>query len=700
MSGRISDRLKAVRRQFFVGRTNEKELFRQALATDDAPFFLLYIYGPGGVGKTTLLTEFGNLAVDAGADTHYIDARNFEPTPDAFRAALAVAQGLAPHEDPLAALAARGKRVVLLFDTCETLAFLEPWLRNDFLPEMPANTLIVMAGRNAPSAAWRTDPGWRSLLHVAPLRNLTPDESQSYLNLRTVNITERNSIVAFTHGHPLAISMVADVLDQHPDLHFEPIAMPDIIQSLLVRLVQDAPSVAHRTALEAVSMALYMTEGLLAHMLKVEDARAIFEWLRTLSFMDTNRYGLFPHDLVREATATDLRWRNPDWYVELHRRARDFYHHRLNQTSGFNQRRILAELMFLHRDNAVVRSFLEFQVNDNLFTDHMRSNDVPLLVEMVRRFEGEQSAAIAAHWFQCQPSAVLVIRDQRQQPAGFLSLLQLSEAELHNIEKDPPVLAAWRHLQRTAPIRPGEIVLYIRHWMDKDEYQQISTSQSRIFLNCLQYYLTTPGMAFSFFVTSDPELYTAVLTYADIPRLAALDFEMEGRRFAVYYHDWRLSPPMNWLELMAEREIAYSAESALPPQPPASAVTSVVVLSEPEFANAVREALRHITRRDELQVNPLVRSKLVTERAGSGAGPAGRAEVLHQTLLDAVNLLQSSPKQTKLYRAIYHTYVLPAPTQELAAELLNLPFSTYRRHLKEGIENVVETLWKSELGLA
>jgi hypothetical protein len=36
----------------------------------------------------------------------------------------------------------------------------------------------------------------------------------------------------------------------------------------------------------------------------------------------------------------------------------------------------------------------------------------------------------------------------------------------------------------------------------------------------------------------------------------------------------------------------------------------------------------------------------------------------------------------------------------LAAELLNLPFSTYRRHLKEGIENVVETLWKGELGLA
>jgi len=40
----------------------------------------------------------------------------------------------------------------------------------------------------------------------------------------------------------------------------------------------------------------------------------------------------------------------------------------------------------------------------------------------------------------------------------------------------------------------------------------------------------------------------------------------------------------------------------------------------------------------------------------------------------------------------------PAATQELAAELLDLPFSTYRRHLKEGIENLVDTLWSRELG--
>ncbi len=60
--------------------------------------------------------------------------------------------------------------------------------------------------------------------------------------------------------------------------------------------------------------------------------------------------------------------------------------------------------------------------------------------------------------------------------------------------------------------------------------------------------------------------------------------------------------------------------------------------------------------------------------------------------------LQNSPRETKLYRAVYHTYISPAPTQEQAAELLDLPFSTYRRHLKEGMARIVELLWEWEVG--
>lgn len=696
MSTRLADRLKAARRRHFVGRDAEKQLLQSALTSDDPLFYVMYVYGPGGVGKTTLLQEFGLMAQQAGVEAVYLDMRNVEPTPDAVLASVALALGATLPADPFELLQHRG-RTLFLFDTCEMLLPLESWMRERFLPELPATTLTVMAGRNQLSTAWRADPGWQSLLVHVPLRNLAPDESMAYLDLRTVPEAERRRIVAFTHGHPLAISMVADVIDQQPGQHFEPIAAPDIIQSLLERLVQEAPSPLHQMALEAACLALYMTEALLAAMLDLPDVHIYFEWLRGLSFVEAGRYGLFPHDLVREAMVTDLRWRNPDLYVELHRRTRNFYHQRLRQTSGFNQRRLLAELIFLHRDNPVVRAFFEFQVNETLFTDQVRPSDAPVLVEMVRRHEGNAAAAIAGHWFVRQPTATLVIRDQRQAPVGFVTMLLLNEATSDDLARDPASRQVWEFVQRQGGLRAGEQALFFRFWMDGESYQAISTTQTRVFLNIIQYYLITPGLAFSFFPAADPALYQAVLAYADIHRAAQLDFETEGRPYGIFYHDWRSTPPMAWLELMAEREITYSAETALPPTPPPVS-QAMLVLSEPEFAQAVRDALRHITRADELQGNPLVRSRLVVDRAGGEASPAARAAALHDVVVEVIDLLKSSPRQMKLYRALYHTYLQPAATQELAAEVLDLPFSTYRRHLKEGIDNVVETLWGRELG--
>ncbi len=39
----------------------------------------------------------------------------------------------------------------------------------------------------------------------------------------------------------------------------------------------------------------------------------------------------------------------------------------------------------------------------------------------------------------------------------------------------------------------------------------------------------------------------------------------------------------------------------------------------------------------------------------------------------------------------------PAATQERAAAALGLPFSTYRRHLTQGVDRVVAWLWDQEV---
>jgi hypothetical protein len=683
-----------------VGRVAERDLFQSALAAPELPFQVLYVFGPGGVGKTSLLLEFAHLCDQAHTWAVYVDARSVEPTPDAFLSALKRALDLAPQDAPLEWLAARSSRSVLLLDTCETLAPLNGWLNDVFLPQLPTNTLLVLAGREPPPPAWQSDPGWQSVIRWLPLRNLSPQESQIYLTQRAVPTEQQPEILNFTHGHPLALSLVTDALAQRPGLRFQPESTPDVIKTLLERFVQMAPGPAHRAALEACALVRVTNEALLAEMLAMPDPSTssgqgpheLFEWLRGLSFIQSRPGGLFPHDLAREALDADLRWRNPDWYAELHRRARSYYVAHIQQSSGQAQQRTLLDLIFLHRHNAVVRPFFEWQTSGGVLADALREDDLPALLAMVARHEGAEAARLAQHWLAQQPQGVLVLRDSESRPAGLLVMVALNQATGEDFGTDPAAQAAWTCLQRYAPLRPGERATLFRFWMAADTYQAVSPVQSLLFVHMVRHYLTTPGLAFTFIPCADPHFWSPVFAYADLARLPAADFEVDGRRYGVYGHDWRAAPPAAWLGMLAERELGMTAAAPPPPAEP------LMVLSESEFAAAALEALRNVSRLDALRGNPLLRSRLVVERTGPDAPLSERAAAL-QALLKAVGEeLQQSPRELKLYRALHHTYFQPAATQEQAAEILDLPFSTFRRHLTAGVQRVTQILWQWEIG--
>jgi hypothetical protein len=682
-----------VRRRRFVGRDAERALFRSAIVAAELPFHVLHVFGPGGVGKTALLREFIALGAEAQIPSYYVDARDVEAVPDSFISALHLAMGVATAESPLAVLAARPGRSVILVDTYETLAPLDSWFRESFLPEVPADTLVVFAGRQAPAPAWRADPGWQALVRLLPLRNLSPDESHAFLSGREVPAEQRDSVVGFTHGHPLALSLVADLFSQRPGIRFEPQNAPDVIKTLIEQFAQQVPGPAHRAALEACALARATTEPLLADMLATPDAHDLFEWLRGLSFVESGTLGLFPHDLAREALATDLRWRNPDWFAELHRRARTYYTTHVQHAGAQEQQRLLFDLFFLHRDNAVMRPFFEWQESGAVLVDAARAADWSQLVAMVERHEGAASAALAAHWFARQPESVLVFREADDPRAGLLAIVSLTRAQPDDLAGDPAAAAIWRYIQRHFPLRAGEEATVFRFWMARESYQSVSGIQSLIFANMVRHYLMTPSLALTFFPCADPDFWAPLFAYGEMPRLPDLDYVVGDRRYGVYGHHWRARTPADWLAMLAEREIAAGLE--LPAA--ASAGETLLVLSEPDFTAAVHQALRDFTRPDALQRNPLLRSRLVVDAAGASASAPARAAALQVALAEAVDRLQASPRQTRHYRAVYHTYVQPAPTQEAAAELLDIPFSTYRRHLSEGIAAVTELLWQREI---
>ena len=215
---------------------------------------------------------------------------------------------------------------------------------------------------------------------------------------------------------------------------------------------------------------------------------------------------------------------------------------------------------------------------------------------------------------------------------------------------------------------------------------------SVISINIGLYYMNTPGLAYTFMPCAAPEFWKPAFSYVDLEQLEEAAFEVDGRRYTVFGHDWRVTPPLAWRDLLAERELA---EAPLEHQP--TRLAPLVVLSQPEFEESVRNALRDIMRPDALQRSPLLRSRFVLDRVGAHASDSQRVAALQAAQREVAQTMQAQPREQKWYRAVYHTYLQPAATQEQAAELLDVPFSSYRRHLKSGVDRIVELLWQCEL---
>ena len=693
MPATLSDALRGNLRASLVGREDERALFSAALAAETLPFHVVHVSGPGGVGKTTLLREFERLAQAAGAPTALLDLRDVAATPDGFALAVRAAFAGAPG----------GARRVLLLDTFEAAQDLDGWLQRVFLPGQPADQLVVVAGRHPPGPAWTADAVWADAVRTLPLGNLSDAEAEAFCTVRGVPAAEQAGVLAFTHGYPLALALVAERLRQRPGQPFVPSEAPDVVRALLDRFVRDLPSPEHRTAIEGAALVRAVTAPLLAALLEdaggdgSPDATALFGWLRDLTFVDDGPRGLVLHDVAREAIEADLRWRDGERYAELHGRARRFYTSRL-LAEGHETALVLGDYVHLYRDNPVVAPLLGPLVGAWRGAEvrparPLHPADVPALVAMTRRHEGDDAADVAAHWFAAQPHATEVFDAADGTPAGFLTALALDETEAADRAPDPLARAAWAAAERTR--RPGERVLLFRFWMDAEAHQGLSAVQSIIFARTVHLYLTVPRLAVSLLPVAEPELWGPVFAFVGLARWpeAEPDGGPAGRPPAVFGMDWRAVPPAAWLDALAAR-----VPMEVPAPPERAAPDARVVLAREAFDEAVREALRTMPRAHLMADNPLLRAALVEEATGADATPAERAGALVGHLTRAAETLRAAPRDVPLWNALRLTYLTPAPSQAIAAERLDVPFSSYRRHLVRGIAHVADTLWREETG--
>ncbi len=697
MTTALADQLAAARRRSFVGRRDEVALF-EALLAKPGTGGVVYLHGPGGVGKSTLLRQVAWLGEQSGRRVLWFDARDaIDPGADGMLAGLAQALGGLPTGAVLETLA-KTAGLLLLVDTAELLIPLDRWLRDDLLAALPADAVAVLAGREPAPLAWRVDPGWRGVLQTIALTNLAPAESGEMLTALGVPASEHAAALAFTHGHPLALALVADVCAQKPG-PFALKANPQAVSALLAGLLDAVPSSRHRGALEACAQVRVTTEPLLAALLDVPDARELFDWLCGLSTMEYGQRGVYPHEVARDALAAELRWRHPARYTEIHRRAGGYYQHQFRGADPLAQQSVLRDLAYLHRDNAVFGPLAHALSpgsagGGDLVVAPPRATDWAVVRELIERHEGAASATIAEHWFARQPEALAVVRTPDGVVAGCCLVLRLESVDDADRRVDPGVDSARSYLDRNAPLRAEESATLLRFWLDAEEYQGLSATATAISMHLARIYLTNPQIAVSLQCYADPEYWAPLLAYVDFTRVAESDFSVGGRGYGGYGHDWRVVPPVAWLELLGARE---TAEQPLEIASAAAGVAPVRVLDAEEFAGAVRAALYDLERPDRLRGCALVRSRLVSARAGTDTSPAGRAQAIADVIREGAAVLEASVRDRRGYRALHHTYLQPAGSQQRAADLLKLPMSTFRRHLAAGIERLTEILWEREL---
>lgn len=670
----LGQSLQAARNRAFVGREAELAHFRAMLdGHPDAPT-VLYLHGPGGAGKSMLLRRLGADARDAGRPVVEVDGRMLAPAPGAFEAEAAAARA--------------GDAAVLLVDTFDRCQDLEPWLRDHFLPTLPAGALAVLASRQRPDARWLSDPGWARALRVVPLRELSRRDALALLEVRGVPPALHDPLLDFSGGHPLALSLAAA---EAARAAAEPAAEPAawrppraVVESLLAQLVGEVPTPSHRRALEVCAHAHMTSEDLLRAVLP-EEAGRLFGWLRQLPFVESGPCGLYPHDVARSVLLADLCWRDPRGFAWMHGRMRAHLAERVRYAADADVGSVMGALMFLYRGGGSAAD-PRWRALGTLREEECSATDRFAAADLADRTRGTEAAATVRFWAARQPGGFRVLRRaDTGRAVAFSVRLRLTEPTDEELATDPVVATVWAHCQSLAPPRSGEHVALARFWLPcvpGDTPSALDFFHWRMLAEAHR----ADRPAWSYTVARGAELWDrrggrrgrSVL--AGPPRLT-----VDGHQ--LYAHDWRAEPLDAWLGRADGQLLTRGARPSEEAGP-----AGLAVLSRAEFDAAVRRALGALRSAHLLAENPLSRGRLV----GQGA-PADRARALREVLVEAVHALRHEPRGASLHRAVAGTFLHGARTQKAAAERLGVPFSTYRRHLAHGVDRICEALWHREL---
>ncbi|HEY1591961.1 MAG TPA: ATP-binding protein [Solirubrobacteraceae bacterium] len=642
----LAARLAERDRRRFVGREAELDLLERCL-TDDQPAAVVFVHGPGGIGKSTLLREFERRASGSGWDTFLVEGRELSPAPDALEATLEGARA--------------SSRPLILIDTYERMTGLDAYLRSTLLPSLPGSAVIVIGSRAAPDPAWLTGI-WEGVATELPLHTLSQAEALRLLEAHGLDDDRGRAIVAWAQGYPLALALAAEAAAGDDDFSPVPGAEPPEVIRLLVRRLADPELTGVRlSALAVAAIARITTVDLLRAVLPDSDAEAAYERLSSLTFAEPVGDGLALHELVRKALSADFRRRDPERERELRRRIVDYLYARATEGNPL----LTIDMAHLIHNTAIKWGFgwegsVEFRVDD------VRSGDADQIGELALTYRFDDWWELTRPFFERSPERVAIARDRTDRLSGYMVCMSVQSAP--SFAWEDPLVGPWlEHARKDQPL--GDSVL----WHDSVDLTRDRSARVQAMLGIagiLRSGVANPRFAY---MPINPEIPGA-LEFAramGAEHIAELDRDVGHVRIECHRIDYGPGGL-----IAAQRRVVY-AELGLPAPP----VEDQQDLEDAVDVEAVREALRNFQHPHELARSPLA----------SGDGPDQRAGSVRSVLRDAAeHAFGESENERLLRRVLIHGYIEPSASHEQAALDLSLSRAAYFRRLRAASERVAE----------
>jgi hypothetical protein len=555
MPQRIKDRLLRQARKNFVGRAKEMATLLEALEEEGA--LVTFVYGIGGIGKSSLRHAFELEGQARGVKIISLDCRTVQPSEKGLLEALSQELGeeflsveaIAEH------LGQYDQGVILTLDTYELFRLMDTWLRQIFIPALPDNVRSFFFGREAPVSAWLTTPGWQGLFRSFQLDPLDHQAAIDLLIQAEVDQSQVERINHFANGHPLALKLAAAAIIERPDLKLEDGGNRPVVEELARIYLKDIPDPRMRQLLEAASVIRRTTRSLLSAMLPDLNPQEAYDRLGTLPFVESSTDGLIVHDTVRHAVEVVLRASDPSQYHTYRRLAWQRLRTELNTTSRPELWRYTADTIYLIQQPTVRDAF--FPNDAHLYAIEQAQPVHQIAIHAItERHDGPASAKIIGCWSQHLPGSFFIVRGSADNVAGYYALSH--PEDIHDeLRQADPIVQKWSQHLQDKPLPTHQNALFMRRILATETGEALSGVQAACWLDVKRTYVANPRLGRMYVLIGDTETYLPIMEQLGFRLLPDMRVMLDGTTYDTVTLDFGPRSIIGWMAGLVDAQYGF-----------------------------------------------------------------------------------------------------------------------------------------------